>query len=154
MRRSLLLLLAATTFLCACDGTDRPTEGARPAASGTPRAEGSIRPWEAPPNYSFRVRSRCGEQNFIGTFHIVVRNGAVSDAKGLDGSGAAALRHMDEVPTLTDLLDYAVVAREADAEVAEVDYDKSDGHPKKIDIDYDTNAIDDESCFVVTDYRA
>ena len=101
----------------------------------------------------FDVRSRCGEQSFIGHFQITVKEGRVVSAKGRDEAARTAVRYMDEVPTLSDLLDYASRARLADADVAKVVYDKSDGHPKRIDIDYNRNAIDDESCFVITDYR-
>jgi Family of unknown function (DUF6174) len=148
MRRFLLVLLTLTS-LSACDDPDKP------APEGSRQQEGTVRQWEAPPNYSFRVQSSCGEQSFIGTFHIVVENGEVADTKGLDESGAAALRYMrDEIPTLTDLLRYAVEAQQADAEVVDVDYDQTDGHPMKIEFDYDTSAIDDESCFVITEYEA
>lgn len=124
------------------------------ATSGSSQEEGTIRGWKAPRNYSFRVRSRCGEQSFIGTFHIVVANGEIADAKGLDESAVAALRSMGkDIPTLTDLLDYAVEAEQEDADVVDVVFDESDGHPKKIEIDYDAAAIDDESCFFITDYE-
>jgi hypothetical protein len=153
MRRRLLLLLTIASSLAACaDPGGLQSEESRRVISGSSQKERTIRRWEAPPNYSFRVRSRCGEQAFIGTFRIVVANGEVADAKGLDESGISSLRFMrGEVPTLADLLGYAVEAQKADADVVEVEYDPSDGHPERIEIDYETNAIDDESCFVVTD---
>jgi hypothetical protein len=156
MERLLLLLLALASSLSACNDLNAlPTEKSRQGTSGSSRRENPIHKWEAPPDYSFRVRSGCGEQNFIGTFHLVVTNGKVAEAKGLDESGTTALRYLrDEVPTLVDLHRYAMEAQEADADVVEVDYDPSDGHPQKIEIDYEASAIDDESCFVVTDYRA
>lgn len=148
MRRFLLLLLALTSLSACGDPGD-------PAIEELRQEEGAIRRWEAPPNYSFRVQSSCGEQSFIGKFHIVVEDGEVADAKGLDESARAALEYTtDEVPTLTDLLRYAMEAQQAGADDVDVDYDQTDGHPTRIEFDYDTNAIDDESCFVITKYEA
>ncbi|HEV2755622.1 MAG TPA: META domain-containing protein [Actinomycetota bacterium] len=151
MTKVALLVVALAAALVACGD-----EGAPPRTAPSDGEDTAIRPWAAPDDYSFRVRSRCGEQNFIGTFRIVVEDGRVARAEGLDGSAIAALDYMskEEVPTLSDLLDYAREAEEAGAEVVGVDYDPDDGHPESIEFDYDTNAIDDESCFTVTAYEA
>lgn len=143
-----LLILLTLASLSACG------DAGKPAAGGSRQAEGATGAWDAPPNYSFRVTSKCGEQNFIGTFHIVVRYGEVAEVKGLDESGTNSVEYMgDKIPTLSDLLDYADEAQQAGADVVEVAYDEKDGHPTKIEFDYNLNAVDDESCFVVTKYE-
>jgi hypothetical protein len=45
-------------------------------------------------------------------------------------------------------------ARSSNADVVEVEFDPQEGYPRRIDIDYKREAIDDESCFVITDYKA
>jgi hypothetical protein len=155
MLRFIFLSLTATALLAGCE--DPGPQGTGEPLTNSPSVSQQSGPgeWDAPPNYEFDVRSSCGEQNFIGSFHIVVKGGKVVRAKGFDQSGRAAIRYMrDEIPTLVDLHGYALEADASDAEVVEVVYDENDGHPKRIDIDYSVNAIDDESCFVVTDYNA
>lgn len=101
MSRFLVGLLALMSIAGCGDANE-------PSAGGSRREEGATSAWDAPSNYSFRVSSKCGEQNFIGTFHIVVRDGEVTEAKGLDESGTNTVESMgDEIPTLSDLLDYA-----------------------------------------------
>lgn len=143
-----LLILLTLAWLSACG------DAGKPATGGSRQGEGATGAWDAPPNYSFQVSSKCGEQNFIGTFHIVVRDGEVAEAKGLDESGTNSVESMgDEIPTLSDLLDYADEAQRAGADVVEVAYDENDGHPTKIEFDYNLNATDDESCFVINKYE-
>jgi hypothetical protein len=145
VRRIPLSLIAAAALLLSCE---EPQPRSEPAHSPLPR-------WDAPSDYDFVVGSRCGEQSFIGTFRISVRNGKVERAEGLDESAASSLTYMStaDVPSLEDLVGFARRAREAGADVAEVVYDEEDGHPTRIDIDYRSAAIDDESCFVVSKYR-
>lgn len=79
----------------------------------------------------------------------------VEGARGLDESAATALNYMSrgEVPTLEDLVELARAAREGGADVAEVSYAEGDGHPRRIELDYNVGAIDDESCFEISRYR-
>jgi hypothetical protein len=143
MRRFSLVLLAGITALSGCsDSNDRDSE--KP-----------LKDWDAPADYTFDVTSQCGEQSFIGTFHIVVEGGEIARVKELDEEGKWTVSHVGKsTPTLSVLLGYALEAQQLDADVVDVVYDDTDGHPQRIDIDYDLNAIDDESCFVVTKYSA
>jgi hypothetical protein len=84
-----------------------------------------------------------------------VENGAVVDVRGLDRSGAAATEALgDDFPSFADLLGYAEEARLSNADIVEVEFDQQEGYPRRIDIDYNREAIDDESCFVITHYKA
>lgn len=147
MRRA-LSVFAAVMVLASCDDAKPRPERAEPSASPLSR-------WDAPSDYDFVVRSRCGEQSFIGTFRISVRDGEVAEAKGLDESAVLALDYMSrgEVPSLEDLVGFARRAQAEDADVAEVVYDETGEHPIRIDIDYKAKAIDDESCFTIRRYH-
>lgn len=129
------------------------------AACGSPGA-GTDDPgadWEAPAAYEYTLESSCGERNFLGRFHIVVRDDQVVNAEGLDERGRELLEHPEYrtlVPTLTDLLDEADQARADNADVVEVVRDDATGRPVRIDIDWLENATDDEACYEVSDYEA
>lgn len=145
--------MTAATFLGACAGRSPPGERRTESAARKP-VETPIRAWEEPPDYSFEVRSRCGEQSFIGSFRIEVRDGKVEDAEALDESARAALRYWKgPLPTLGDLVGYAVEAQDSGAGVARIDYSADGRFPVLIEIDYDNDAIDDESCFSVTELQ-
>lgn len=103
--------------------------------------------------YSFEVTSTCGEQAFIGSFQISVRDDEVIEAVGLDQSGRRTLEATGrDIPTLRDLLKQGLQASSDGAEVVNIEYDDVDGHPRFIEFDYDVEAIDDESCFRITNY--
>ncbi len=88
--------------------------------------------WQAPDAYEFTVDSACGERALIGRFHVVVEDGSVVEAEGLDD---------------------AAIAKAEGAEIVEVQATE-DGRPSAIDINWDTDAIDDEACYRITDYSA
>ena len=56
--------------------------------------------------------------------------------------------------TLGQLLDEANTARRQGADDVVVDVDRTDGHPTSIRIDPRRDAIDDESCYDISDYSA
>jgi hypothetical protein len=148
MKNSLVSILLLTTVTGACSGSEPVAESSNPEVVATAG-------WSAPQKYEFDLSSACGERTVIGRFHIVVKDDRVINAKGLDESGKSlvASQFRDEIPTLEDVLDEAAEARRADADVVGITSDESDGHPARVDIDYDTSAIDDEACYVVTNYR-
>ena len=61
---------------------------------------------------------------------------------------------LESVPTLGDMLAEAEAASD-DPEAGEVvvETDPADGHPTSVSVDALADAIDDESCYIVTDYR-
>jgi hypothetical protein len=65
-----------------------------------------------------------------------------------------ALRRTCGEGPLSGLFRRVTDARAAGAAVAQLVVDPVDGHPTRIEIDPDRNAIDDELCFSVSDYRA
>lgn len=122
------------------------------AGCGSPRAS-NVPSWQAPDGYEFTLDSSCGERSLIGKFRVVVENGSVAEAEGLDESGRALFEHGfgDDVPTLSELLDQAATAEEEGADVVEVEA-TDEGRPTAIDIDWDSNATDDEACYRITAY--
>jgi len=56
----------------------------------------------------------------------------------------------DEVPTIADLLDEVETAKRRGADVVEVDV-TDDGRPTHITIDCETDAYDDEACYVISE---
>ncbi|GAA1814491.1 hypothetical protein GCM10009682_39450 [Luedemannella flava] len=139
------LVLAAAA---GCGSGGSPTEAITSAAA-----------WAPPPRYAFTLYSSCGERWLIGRFGVTVVNGEVSAVEGLDEPARLAVKDRDlkflreVVPTLSGMAAEAANARANGADVVEVTVDKTDGHLTRVDIDPAKNAIDDESCYTITDYR-
>jgi uncharacterized protein DUF6174 len=105
--------------------------------------------WQEPADYAYTLTSECGERGLIGTFRVTVTDGRVAAFEAV--SGGTDVRR-SEVPTIGELLDEAERAREDGADSVEVE-EAADGRPTRIDIDYITNAIDDEACYGISRYR-
>lgn len=142
-------LLCATA---AC-GTEAPTSsGSGGKAGAKPSAEGSTTSWREPASYVYTMTSSEGERSLIGTFRVTVRDGKVTKAVGLDESARRVVeRSLGEVPTIGGLLEELEQARRDNADTAEVEY-APDGHPVRIDLDREKNAIDDEALYVISAY--
>ncbi|USQ76011.1 DUF6174 domain-containing protein [Ornithinimicrobium cryptoxanthini] len=119
-------------------------------ASPTRPASSAIPDWVAPPDYSFTAQSSCGERGFIGSFAVTVEGGEVTHVEPLGDSWEGVTPAM--TPTITAMLDEA---REALAQggVVEVAVDDA-GVPSWISLDPMPNAIDDEACYAISDYRS
>jgi hypothetical protein len=121
------------------------------ASTASPQASQIVGPsgWAAPDRYEYVVTSSCGERSFLGTYAITVerRSGVRSTAR----NGSIDLQ--GEIPSIEDLLAEAAAARESGADEVTVETDPADGHPTLIQIDYETDAIDDEACYEITEYR-
>ena len=126
------------------------------AACGSGDSEPVAVEWLAPDDYEFVLDSSCGEQDLIGRFRVRVGNGTVVEVEGLNERGRylVASTGRDGIPTLTQLVALFNEAQERGADVATVAVDPIDGHPTRIDIDMEGDAVDDESCFVISDYVA
>ena len=139
-----ILLVAAA----GCAGPDAPTSAGAPAGAGrTPPA------WTEPAAYKFAFESSCGEQPLIGRFRAEVADGTVIATEGLDVAARRALmlRIADLVPTLGRMVRDAEQARAQGADVT-IERDPADGHPTAIRIDPDPGAVDDETCFAISEY--
>ena len=143
-------VLCGTILLMAAVGCGASAPGT--AAPGT--AASSAPAWTEPANYRFSFESSCGERALIGRFRVDVANGTVDRVQGLDEAGqrAVMLRIANLVPTLGQMAADADEARATGADEAVVERDPADGHPVAIRIDPDRNAIDDETCFTISDY--
>lgn len=128
-------------------GTAACTEAVRWAPpAGLTRHDG-VPDWQPPPVYSFVVQSSCGEQAFIGEYAVSVAQGAVTGVeplrRGFEGIGT------DTVPSMAAMLELARQAeREGEAEV----WVDQDGIPRWFDLDPLLDSIDDENCFLITQY--
>jgi Family of unknown function (DUF6174) len=137
-------------------------DGSGPSASGpllaAPATTSAAVGWDEPPAYRFAVTSSCGERAFIGDYRVTVRNGQVVGADHLSFDGEAwqpvQRGEWEVIPTLGAMLEEAAGAS-GKPEVGEVlvRTDPADGHPVEVRVDHRSDAIDDESCYVVTDYR-
>jgi hypothetical protein len=129
---------------------------ATPGGAAAPAGTTSAGAWTEPADYSFVVTSPCGERGFLGTYQVVVAGGEVVDSQWRDpASGAwAPFDQLESVSTLGDMLEEVRVASE-DPEAGEVslETDPADGHPTSVSVDHIEDAIDDESCYEITDYR-
>lgn len=115
-------------------------------------AEPAAPAWEEPASYTYTLTSSEGERALIGTFRITVRDGEVTKAVGHDDSARRVVRQQpDQVPTLGALLEELEQARGDGAHTAKAWY-AADGHPTRVEIDWEENAIDDEVRYDITDY--
>jgi len=118
---------------------------------------GDVTDWIEPASYEYDLHSDCGERNLIGSFRITVLDGKVVDVVGGDERAAVVVDEPElraAVPTLAELLDEARTAAASGADVVSVDTNgEPDGRPGLIEIDYDTNAIDDEACYLITAHQ-
>ncbi|GAA3291422.1 hypothetical protein GCM10020295_08220 [Streptomyces cinereospinus] len=130
-------------LMCATAACGGGTSPARPSPE-----------WHEPSSYTYTLRSAQGERPLIGTFRVTVTDGAVTAAAGLDVSGRRVARHNPgAVPTLGELLAELAQARRDGADTAEAEY-AADGHPVRITLDWERNALDDEAAYVISGYRA
>jgi hypothetical protein len=134
MRMMMLVVAVATACLAGCSA---------PAESG----------WRPPGDYAYTLESSCGERLVHGKIRLTVKGGAVTEAVGLDESGRATvdLAKLDRLPTLDDLVEEYNTAVRNGAHKAEAQFGE-DGRPIRIDLDQRRNAIDDEACYVISDY--
>ncbi len=117
---------------------------------GDPDAKG----WQEPPSYTYTVDSQCGERLLIGQFRLAVEAGKVVRAEGLNDRTRELVTSVPitSFPTLGQLFEEYLQAQRDGAEVATAALDPTDGHPTRIDIDSSKMAVDDEACYVITDY--
>ncbi len=111
--------------------------------------------WLEPAGYSFVLDSRCGERTLLGRFRVTVADHGVVDVRALDEPAEIVVRDPElraVVPTLAMLVEEYREGT-ATADVSEMTADPTDGHPVEIAIDYDVEAMDDEACYVISDYR-
>jgi hypothetical protein len=114
---------------------------------------GDVDRWREPPRYSYTLDSACGERALYGRFRVTVVDGTVTAVEGLDEPAKWYVESGNPtVPTLAALLAAYRKARDSDAGTAEASFDPVDGHPTRITIDPIKNAIDDEQCYVITEY--
>lgn len=142
---ALTVLVVGVAGVAAACGTES-TEKARTGSGSAPH-------WVEPSSYTYTLESSEGERALIGRFRVTVRDGEVAEAVGLDESGERVVqRSLGDVPTLGGLLEEWERARAEGADTAEVEY-AGDGHPVRISLDQEENAIDDEALYVISDYE-
>ncbi|MFF7176788.1 DUF6174 domain-containing protein [Streptomyces pseudovenezuelae] len=133
-----VLLFTAT----ACNSSPSP----EPAKESGPATT-----WQEPASYAYTLTSTT--QVMAGTFRVDVRDGKVTKTVGLDADSRRQVRDLPrKVPTIGELLKTLGRARSEGAATAEADY-AADGHPVRITLDWDENAIDDEALYVIDSYR-
>ncbi|WP_367322930.1 DUF6174 domain-containing protein [Streptomyces sp. HUAS ZL42] len=138
---SAAVLVGALLAVCAACGSEG---SASPGSAKGAEPQGI---WEEPASYSYTLTSTS--QVLAGTFRVEVRDGAVTEAVGLDEDGRRQTREVPrEVPTIGELLKRLEKARSEDADTAEAEY-AADGHPVRISLDWEKNAIDDEALYVI-----
>lgn len=137
--------LLCATAACAGAGASTRAETKPSTRSGTA--------WREPAAYTYTLHSTEGERALIGTFRVTVRAGKVAKAVGLDEESRRVVRRSPGiVPTIGGLLKELEQARRDDADTAEAEY-AADGHPLRIRLDRDENAVDDEARYVISAYE-
>lgn len=130
-------------------GEGSSTSSPTPSSSFSSFAES----WKEPASYVYTLTSSEGERSLIGTFRVTVRDGKVAKAVGLDESARGVVKHApEEVPTIKGLLDQMSRAHREGADTAEAEY-APEGHPVRITLDPEKEAIDDEESYVISGYE-
>ncbi|MFG2608484.1 DUF6174 domain-containing protein [Streptomyces sp. NPDC048514] len=151
-------LLSATALagalLCVATACDDGRSRAAPTA-GRNDLEGAgghvTAAWQEPDAYVYTLTSDT--QVLAGAFRVEVHKGKVTGVVGLDEDSRRQLREQHaEVPTIGELLQRLDRARKGDAETAQARY-AADGHPVRISLDWDGNAIDDEALYIISAYE-
>ena len=128
-----------------------------PPVSGEPATAPEAAEWDEPADYRFSVTSSCGERAFIGEYRVTVRGGEVAAAETANPDtgewSPVDPQWLPAVLTLGDMLDEVREAEAQRADTVELVTDPADGHPVEVRVDHDVSAIDDESCYDVTDYE-
>ncbi|MFI1368649.1 DUF6174 domain-containing protein [Streptomyces griseochromogenes] len=115
-------------------------------------AQSSSTAWKEPSTYTYTLDSTGGERLLTGTFRVSVRDGKVTHAVGLDEESRRVVqRSPGAVPTIGRLVKELEQARHDGADTAEAEY-STVGHPLRITLDPDANAVDDEARYVIRDY--
>ncbi|MEU6222936.1 DUF6174 domain-containing protein [Streptomyces sp. NPDC047042] len=139
---------------CGDSGSSEPGQGSS-KSSPTPSSSFSsfAESWKEPASYVYTLTSSEGERSLLGTFRVTVRDGKVAKAVGLDDSARWAVeRAPEEVPTIKGLLDQLARAHDEGADTAEAEY-APDGHPVRITLDPEKDAVDDEQSYVISGYE-
>ena len=137
----LVLMLTFVMAGCATQGGQRSV------------AASSALDWRPPDRYEFTLDLSCGFRAFVGKFEVVVADGEVVEAQGIDQNARQFLQDqsVDDVRTLSELLQQAADADADGADIVEV-HTGEDGHPTEITLDWSTEAEDDEVCYQITEY--
>jgi hypothetical protein len=144
---ALIAGLVGTTAACDSETSADSAKKASPKSN----AARSRTTWKEPASYTYTLTS--SEQVLAGTFRVTVRDGNVVRVVGLDDSSRQMLQQTArEVPKIGGLLGRLEQARRDQADTAEVRY-AADGHPLRIALDRDKNAIDDEALYVISGYE-
>ncbi|NEA61836.1 hypothetical protein G3I56_04390 [Streptomyces sp. SID12488] len=154
---SVVLVAGLVCTAVGCDGDSGASVSGEGSSVGSPAPSSSFssfaESWEEPASYVYTLTSSEGERSLIGTFRVTVRDGRVAKVVGLDESGRGAVeRAPEEVPTIGGLLDQLARAHDERADTAEAEY-APDGHPVRITLDPEENAIDDEQSYVISGYE-
>lgn len=124
--------------------------GCTGAASDRPGQKSS---WQEPNSYTYTLESSDGERALLGKYRITVRDRRVAQAEGLDEYAKRIVAKLpDTVPTIGDLLQQLEQVRRTNGDLAEIEY-APDGHPRRIALDANKQAIDDEATYVISEYE-
>ncbi|MEU1409129.1 DUF6174 domain-containing protein [Streptomyces sp. NPDC005728] len=107
--------------------------------------------WNEPDSYDYKLTMSTSV--LAGAFRVTVRDHKVTKAVGLDADSRRAGKQIPgEVPTIGGVLKLWEQARRDGADTAEAEY-AADGHPVRVSLDWDKNAIDDEAVYVISSYE-
>jgi len=136
-----LAVMTIALFLSACSLE-------HPASASPSSAAGSSAAWQEPDSYSFVVEGYCGWQAG-GRFRVDVKDGRAVSVVGPADRPSASLA---SALTLAEILARAATAEAQGGGEVKIRIDPDDGHPVSVEIDWLSNAIDDEECYEISDY--
>ena len=147
-----VLVVPVVLVLAACGqgqrGRPAPPEAA--AASESPTPAGTERDrWRArgSDDYAFTLRHQCYCPD-SGDQRITVVDDQVVRVQALEGERP---RELDRFEVTIDAL-FDLIERPQGVASVQAEYDSEYGYPKKIEVDVEANAIDDEYTYIVGDY--
>ena len=106
-------------------------------------------------DYDFTIQVLCFcLDDVTRPVRIEVRGGIVQSMVYADDSTAVTNDYFDDINTIEKLFQVIDDAIEDDADELIIDYDLGFGFPKKIDIDFLLNAVDDEITYTISGFTS
>jgi len=145
----LVLLAAAGCSAAEVSGAGSLASSASDVSSSPMTLAEAKSAWDlwGPASYRLTLVSACGERGGLGTYKVTV----TPDKTTAEGTTRWSVG--PDVQTVPDLFTFIEEATDGGADVVDVTYNSELGYPEKIKVDYMVNAIDDEACYTVKDFR-
>jgi hypothetical protein len=154
----LATLLTAAIAGCGSETATDPGDAAdtpgSPSASPTASPTTGTYPEFPHEDYSYTLRLRCYCAAFGNPIRVTVADDEITSATwARNGHGTVKGEEVTEEWARLTLDDIIAAANDTEADVVEVDWAEDADHPTRVSVDRDTDAVDEEITYVVSDVQ-